>query len=63
MMEMMQRMYPNEVFSDGHFPRNIPRNRFLGIYRGTCSSEYSEEYVRRYIPIDRCIYVQKRIDR
>ncbi|KAF3496411.1 hypothetical protein DY000_02052944 [Brassica cretica] len=31
---------------------------FLGIYRGTCSSEYSEEYFRRYIPIDRCIYVQ-----
>ncbi|KAF3602942.1 hypothetical protein F2Q69_00035509 [Brassica cretica] len=39
------------------FPRNIPRDRFLGIYRGTCSSEYSEEYVRRYIPIDRFCFL------
>ncbi|KAF3601353.1 hypothetical protein F2Q69_00035565 [Brassica cretica] len=23
-------------------PRNIPRDMFLGIYRGTCSSEYTE---------------------
>uniref|UniRef100_A0A0D3AU71 Uncharacterized protein n=1 Tax=Brassica oleracea var. oleracea TaxID=109376 RepID=A0A0D3AU71_BRAOL len=38
MMEMMQRMYPNE----GRFPRNIPTNRFLGIFRGKRSSEYSE---------------------
>uniref|UniRef100_A0A0D3CBG9 Uncharacterized protein n=1 Tax=Brassica oleracea var. oleracea TaxID=109376 RepID=A0A0D3CBG9_BRAOL len=31
MMEMMQRMYPNEELN----PRNIPRDIFLGIYRGT----------------------------
>uniref|UniRef100_A0A0D3AVW4 Uncharacterized protein n=1 Tax=Brassica oleracea var. oleracea TaxID=109376 RepID=A0A0D3AVW4_BRAOL len=48
MMEMMQRMYPNE----GHVPRNIPRDMFLGIFRGTPflgifrgtrSSEFSDE--------------------
>ncbi|KAF2542267.1 hypothetical protein F2Q68_00030720 [Brassica cretica] len=47
--------YPEE------FPRKFRGNTkfgFLGIYRGTVPSEYSEEYVRRYIPIDRCIYVQ-----
>ncbi|KAF3535204.1 hypothetical protein F2Q69_00021353 [Brassica cretica] len=46
MMEMMQRMYPNE----GPVPRNIPRDPFLGIFRGTVpgnfprdrSSEFSE---------------------
>uniref|UniRef100_A0A0D3CIE2 Uncharacterized protein n=1 Tax=Brassica oleracea var. oleracea TaxID=109376 RepID=A0A0D3CIE2_BRAOL len=38
MMEMMQRMYPNE----GLLPRNIPRDSFLGIFRGFISSEYSE---------------------
>nr|VDD44395.1 unnamed protein product [Brassica oleracea] len=61
MMEMMQRIYPNEVFPDGHlprniprdtFPRNIPRDMFLGIFRTFF-----------YKRIDRWIYVQKRIDR
>uniref|UniRef100_A0A0D3AX25 Uncharacterized protein n=1 Tax=Brassica oleracea var. oleracea TaxID=109376 RepID=A0A0D3AX25_BRAOL len=33
MMEMMQRMYPNEVFPYV--------DMFLGIFQGTCSSEYS----------------------
>ncbi|KAF3610065.1 hypothetical protein DY000_02049009 [Brassica cretica] len=43
MMEMMQRMYPNEFgiyrgtssseYTERHVPRNIPRNIFLGIYR------------------------------
>uniref|UniRef100_A0A0D3CJF0 Uncharacterized protein n=1 Tax=Brassica oleracea var. oleracea TaxID=109376 RepID=A0A0D3CJF0_BRAOL len=56
MMEVMQRMYPNEErgpseYTEGHFPRNIlrdpvprniPRDKFLGIYRGKCSTEYSE---------------------
>uniref|UniRef100_A0A0D2ZTK3 Uncharacterized protein n=1 Tax=Brassica oleracea var. oleracea TaxID=109376 RepID=A0A0D2ZTK3_BRAOL len=47
MMEMMQRM--NGV------PRNIPRDMFLGIYRGTCSSEYTEgprssEYTEEHVP-------------
>uniref|UniRef100_A0A0D3BE60 Uncharacterized protein n=1 Tax=Brassica oleracea var. oleracea TaxID=109376 RepID=A0A0D3BE60_BRAOL len=61
MMEMMQRMYPNEELN----PRNIPRDIFLGIYRGTplyrgtcsseysegpCSSEFSEGHVPRKIP-------------
>ncbi|KAF2576570.1 hypothetical protein F2Q70_00004683 [Brassica cretica] len=35
MMEMMQRMYPNEVFPDGLL--------FLGIFRGFISSEFSDE--------------------
>ncbi|KAF3598919.1 hypothetical protein F2Q69_00038721 [Brassica cretica] len=30
--------------------RNIPRDIFLGIYRGTSCSEYSEGNVPRYIP-------------
>ncbi|WZZ80437.1 hypothetical protein YC2023_101009 [Brassica napus] len=47
MMEMMQRMYPNE----GHVPRNIPRDSFLGIYRGTRSSEFSEGSVPRKFPM------------
>uniref|UniRef100_A0A0D3CKE4 Uncharacterized protein n=1 Tax=Brassica oleracea var. oleracea TaxID=109376 RepID=A0A0D3CKE4_BRAOL len=72
MMEMMQRMYPNEEinprniprdprdlflgifrgfkfrgnepseYTEGHVPRNILRDTFLGIYRGTCSSEFAE---------------------
>ncbi|KAF3557857.1 hypothetical protein F2Q69_00013304 [Brassica cretica] len=33
-------------------PRNIPRDMFLGIYRGTCSSEYTEGPVPRNIPRD-----------
>uniref|UniRef100_A0A0D3CKB8 Uncharacterized protein n=1 Tax=Brassica oleracea var. oleracea TaxID=109376 RepID=A0A0D3CKB8_BRAOL len=59
MMEMMQRMYPNEVFPDVQtrtrsseffegsvsrkFPMKIPRNLFLGIFRGLRSSEIPEE--------------------
>uniref|UniRef100_A0A0D3DL82 Uncharacterized protein n=1 Tax=Brassica oleracea var. oleracea TaxID=109376 RepID=A0A0D3DL82_BRAOL len=47
MMEMMQRMYPNEVFPDvpdpNGVPRNIPRDMFLGIFRGPRSSEFSDE--------------------
>ncbi|KAF2574923.1 hypothetical protein F2Q70_00006712 [Brassica cretica] len=39
MMEMMQRMYPNE----GLIPRNIPRDSFLGIFRGLSSSEISDD--------------------
>ncbi|KAF3568373.1 hypothetical protein DY000_02013134 [Brassica cretica] len=31
-------------------PRNIPRDMFLGIYRGTCSSEYTEGLIPRNIP-------------
>ncbi|WZZ70465.1 hypothetical protein YC2023_081835 [Brassica napus] len=50
MMEMMQRMYPNEVFPDEMNPRNIPRDMFLGIYRGTHSSVYTEGVIPRYIP-------------
>ncbi|KAF3504547.1 hypothetical protein F2Q69_00041727 [Brassica cretica] len=53
MMEMMQRMYPNE----GLIPRNIPRDLFLGIFRGfkfrgNEPSEYSEGHVPRNIPRD-----------
>uniref|UniRef100_A0A0D3AV36 Uncharacterized protein n=1 Tax=Brassica oleracea var. oleracea TaxID=109376 RepID=A0A0D3AV36_BRAOL len=33
-------------------PRNIPRDMFLGIYRGTCSSEYTEGLIPRNIPRD-----------
>uniref|UniRef100_A0A0D3B317 Uncharacterized protein n=1 Tax=Brassica oleracea var. oleracea TaxID=109376 RepID=A0A0D3B317_BRAOL len=57
MMEMMQRMYPNEghLSSEytedmflgiyrGHVPRNIPRDMFLGIFRGRCPSVYSERF-------------------
>uniref|UniRef100_A0A0D3BZR3 Uncharacterized protein n=1 Tax=Brassica oleracea var. oleracea TaxID=109376 RepID=A0A0D3BZR3_BRAOL len=69
MMEMMQRMYPNEVFpdvpdpdsllgifrgfkfqgnepseySEGHIPRNIPTDLFLGIFRVFISSEIPDE--------------------
>ncbi|KAF2606434.1 hypothetical protein F2Q68_00043330 [Brassica cretica] len=39
MMEMMQRMYPNE----GLIPRNIPRDSFLEIFRGLRSSEIPNE--------------------
>ncbi|KAF3548738.1 hypothetical protein DY000_02010095 [Brassica cretica] len=58
MMEMMQRMYPNEVFPNVDdlnfrrtFPRNIPRDTFLGIYRRTHSSEFSEGSVPRKFPM------------
>ncbi|WZZ58666.1 hypothetical protein YC2023_058773 [Brassica napus] len=63
MMEMMQRIYPNEVFpdvpdptsssefSEGLIPRNIPRDSFLGIYRGTHSSEYTEGSFPRNFPM------------
>ncbi|KAF3564562.1 hypothetical protein DY000_02016789 [Brassica cretica] len=47
MMEMMQRMYPNE----GLIPRNIPRDLFLGIFRGLRSSEFSEGSVPRKFPM------------
>uniref|UniRef100_A0A0D3DA72 Uncharacterized protein n=1 Tax=Brassica oleracea var. oleracea TaxID=109376 RepID=A0A0D3DA72_BRAOL len=47
MMEMMQRMYPNEVFPNvqdpGLLPRNIPRDSFLVIFRGLRSSEIPDE--------------------
>uniref|UniRef100_A0A0D3A7E8 Uncharacterized protein n=1 Tax=Brassica oleracea var. oleracea TaxID=109376 RepID=A0A0D3A7E8_BRAOL len=56
MMEMMQRMYPNEEmnprkfprnisseYTEGLLPRNIPRDSFLGIFRGLCPSEISDE--------------------
>ncbi|KAF3512150.1 hypothetical protein F2Q69_00005939 [Brassica cretica] len=33
-------------------PRNIPRDMFLAIYRGTHSSEYTEGHVPRNIPRD-----------
>ncbi|KAF2582531.1 hypothetical protein F2Q68_00003161 [Brassica cretica] len=46
MMEMMQRMYPNEVFPDVPDP-----DSFLGIYRGTRSSEFSEGSVPRKFPM------------
>nr|VDD26819.1 unnamed protein product [Brassica oleracea] len=46
MMEMMQRMYPNEVFPDVQDP-----DSFLGIYRGTPSSEFSEGSVPRKFPM------------
>uniref|UniRef100_A0A0D3CZF1 Uncharacterized protein n=1 Tax=Brassica oleracea var. oleracea TaxID=109376 RepID=A0A0D3CZF1_BRAOL len=39
MMEMMQRMYPNE----GLIPRNMPRDSFLGICRGLRFSEIPDE--------------------
>ncbi|KAF3610871.1 hypothetical protein DY000_02046750 [Brassica cretica] len=42
MMEMIQRMYPNE---------NIPRDSFLGIFRGIRSSEFSEGHVPRKFPM------------
>ncbi|KAF3570220.1 hypothetical protein F2Q69_00059990 [Brassica cretica] len=32
-------------------PRNIPRDSFLGIYRGTRSSEFSEGSVPRKLPM------------
>ncbi|KAF2590529.1 hypothetical protein F2Q70_00038278 [Brassica cretica] len=47
MMEMMQRMYPNE----GLIPRNFPRAPFLGIFRGLRSSEFSEGSVPRKFPM------------
>uniref|UniRef100_A0A0D3BVM2 Uncharacterized protein n=1 Tax=Brassica oleracea var. oleracea TaxID=109376 RepID=A0A0D3BVM2_BRAOL len=47
MMEMMQRMYPNEEMN----PRNIPRDMFLGIYRGTHSMEYTEGHVPRNVEV------------
>ncbi|KAF2558594.1 hypothetical protein F2Q68_00013712 [Brassica cretica] len=44
MMEMMQRMYPNE----GLLPRNILRDSFLRIFRGLCSSEIPDENSEEY---------------
>ena len=41
----IDRNIPTELF-----PRIIPRDIFLGIFRGTRSSEYSEGTVPRYIP-------------
>ncbi|KAF3601017.1 hypothetical protein F2Q69_00034547 [Brassica cretica] len=35
----------------GHVPRNIPRDSFLGIFRGTRSSEFSESSVPRKFPM------------
>uniref|UniRef100_A0A0D3BK84 Uncharacterized protein n=1 Tax=Brassica oleracea var. oleracea TaxID=109376 RepID=A0A0D3BK84_BRAOL len=46
MMEMMKRMYPNEVFPDVPDP-----DSFHGIYRGTRSSEFSEGSVPRKFPM------------
>uniref|UniRef100_A0A0D3EB69 Uncharacterized protein n=1 Tax=Brassica oleracea var. oleracea TaxID=109376 RepID=A0A0D3EB69_BRAOL len=56
MMEMMQRMYPNEEmnprkfprnisseYTEGFLPRNIPRDSFHGIFRGLLSSEIPDE--------------------
>uniref|UniRef100_A0A0D3CQM2 Uncharacterized protein n=1 Tax=Brassica oleracea var. oleracea TaxID=109376 RepID=A0A0D3CQM2_BRAOL len=43
MLEMMQRIYPNEMFPNGLLPRNIPRDSFLGIFRGLRSSEIPDE--------------------
>uniref|UniRef100_A0A0D3AKB6 Uncharacterized protein n=1 Tax=Brassica oleracea var. oleracea TaxID=109376 RepID=A0A0D3AKB6_BRAOL len=45
MMEMMQRMYPNEVFPDVPDPDNS-----LGKFRGTYPSEYTEGTVPRNKP-------------
>ncbi|KAF3601108.1 hypothetical protein F2Q69_00037127 [Brassica cretica] len=52
MMEMMQRMYPNE----GTVPRYIPRDMFLGIFRGT------EGHVPRNIPRDMFLGIFRSID-
>ncbi|KAF3585067.1 hypothetical protein F2Q69_00027385 [Brassica cretica] len=41
-------------YTEGHVPRNIPRDMFLGIYRGTCSSEYSEERCPSEYSEERC---------
>ncbi|KAF3563556.1 hypothetical protein DY000_02018961 [Brassica cretica] len=46
MMKMMQRMYPNEVFPNMQDP-----DFFLGIYRGTHSSEFSEGSVPWKFPM------------
>ncbi|KAF3529772.1 hypothetical protein DY000_02042630 [Brassica cretica] len=35
-------------------PRNIPRDLFLGIFRGNKPSEYTEGHVPRNIPRDPC---------
>ncbi|WZZ46389.1 hypothetical protein YC2023_042648 [Brassica napus] len=56
MMEMMQKMYPNEEmnpwkfprnfsseYTEGHLLRNIPRDSFLGIFRGLRSSEIPDK--------------------
>uniref|UniRef100_A0A0D2ZXC0 Uncharacterized protein n=1 Tax=Brassica oleracea var. oleracea TaxID=109376 RepID=A0A0D2ZXC0_BRAOL len=38
-------------YTEGHVPLNIPRNSFLGIFRGTRSSEFSEGPVPRKFPM------------
>uniref|UniRef100_A0A0D3ASX7 Uncharacterized protein n=1 Tax=Brassica oleracea var. oleracea TaxID=109376 RepID=A0A0D3ASX7_BRAOL len=43
MMEMMQRMYPNEGLRSSEFLGIFRGTPFLGIFRGTCSSEFSDE--------------------
>uniref|UniRef100_A0A0D3CHN4 Uncharacterized protein n=1 Tax=Brassica oleracea var. oleracea TaxID=109376 RepID=A0A0D3CHN4_BRAOL len=66
-MEMMQRMYPNEVFPDvpdpeGHFPRNFPRDNSLGKFRGTDPSEYTEGTVPRNKPRKKSVGILLSID-
>uniref|UniRef100_A0A0D3E3S8 Uncharacterized protein n=1 Tax=Brassica oleracea var. oleracea TaxID=109376 RepID=A0A0D3E3S8_BRAOL len=39
-------------YTEGHVPRNIPRDSFLRIYRGTHSSEYTEGFIPQNIPRD-----------
>uniref|UniRef100_A0A0D3CDH5 Uncharacterized protein n=1 Tax=Brassica oleracea var. oleracea TaxID=109376 RepID=A0A0D3CDH5_BRAOL len=39
----LSRFRINEIVESGLIPRNIPRDTFLGIFRGTCSSEIPDE--------------------
>ena len=43
--------YISSEYTEGVLPRNIPRDSFLGIYRGTCSSEFSEGSFPRKFPM------------
>ncbi|KAF3576816.1 hypothetical protein DY000_02030618 [Brassica cretica] len=52
---MNPRKFPTNVsseYTEGHIPRNIPTDTFLGIYRRTHSSEFSEGSVPLNIPTD-----------
>uniref|UniRef100_A0A0D3CVF7 Uncharacterized protein n=1 Tax=Brassica oleracea var. oleracea TaxID=109376 RepID=A0A0D3CVF7_BRAOL len=43
---MNPRKFPTNIFSEyteGHIPRNIPTDTFLGIFRGLRSSEFPDE--------------------
>uniref|UniRef100_A0A0D3CG14 Uncharacterized protein n=1 Tax=Brassica oleracea var. oleracea TaxID=109376 RepID=A0A0D3CG14_BRAOL len=67
MMEMMQEMYPNEVlpkkkYSEGHFPRNFLRDSYLGKFRGTDPSEYTEGTVPRNKPRKKSVGILLSID-